>query len=129
VTASPPGSPARSATIPEQFQSPNALACYAGKAPVTRRSGKSELVVACRLACNRHLAAAVQQWAFCSLRESAWARAFYDAQRARGKTHQAALRALGNRWLEVLWHCLRKGVPYDEAIHVANRNRALGKAA
>jgi transposase len=114
---------------PEQFQSPNALACYAGKAPVTRRSGKSELVVACRLACNRHLAAAVQQWAFCSLRESAWARAFYDAQRARGKTHQAALRALGNRWLEVLWHCLRKGVPYDEAIHVANRNRALGKAA
>jgi transposase len=114
---------------PEQFQSPNALACYAGKAPVTRRSGKSELVVACRLACNRHLAAAVQQWAFCSLRESGWARAFYDAQRGRGKTHQAALRALGNRWLEVLWHCLRKGVPYDEAIHVANRNRALSKAA
>jgi transposase len=114
---------------PEQFGSPNALACYAGKAPVTRRSGKSELVVACRLACNRHLAAAVQQWAFCSLRESAWARTFYDAQRARGKTHQAALRALGNRWLEILWHCLRKGVCYDEATHVANRNRALGKAA
>ena len=38
---------------PNQFGSPNALACYAGKAPVTRRSGKSELVVACRLACNR----------------------------------------------------------------------------
>jgi transposase len=114
---------------PEQFGSPNALQCYAGKAPVTRRSGKSELVVACRLACNRHLAAAVQQWAFCSLQESGWARAFYDAQRARGKTHQAALRALGNRWLEVLWHCLRKGIRYDEAVHVANRNRALGKAA
>ena len=114
---------------PEQFGSPNALACYAGKAPVTRRSGKHELVVACRLACNRHLAAAVQQWAFCSLRESAWAREFYDAQRGRGKTHQAALRALGNRWLEVLWHCLRTGVRYDEALHVANRNRALGKAA
>src|SRR6266508_3829802 len=59
---------------PEQFGSPNALACYAGKAPVTRRSGKHELVVACRLACNRHLAAAVQQWAFCSLQESGWAR-------------------------------------------------------
>jgi transposase len=88
---------------PQQFGSPNALACYAGKAPVTRRSGKSELVVACRLACNRHLAATVQQWAFCSLQESGRAREFYDAQRARGKTHQAALRALGNRWLEVLW--------------------------
>jgi transposase len=114
---------------PEQFGSPNALACYAGKAPVTRRSGKSELVVATRLACNRHLADAVQQWAFCSLRTSGWAREFYDAQRARGKTHHAALRALGNRWLEVLWHCLMRGEPYDEATHIANRNRALGRAA
>jgi transposase len=113
----------------EQFESPNALQCYAGKAPVTRRSGKSELVVACRLACNRHLANAVQRWAFCSLKRSGWAREFYDAQRGRGKTHQAALRALGNRWLEVLWHCLVKGVRYDEATHVANRNRALGRAA
>ena len=86
---------------PQQFGSPNALACYAGKAPVTRRSGRSELVVATRLACNRYLADAVQQWAFCSLRCSGWAREFYDTQRARGKTHHAALRALGNRWLEI----------------------------
>ena len=113
----------------EQFETPNSLQCYAGRAPVTRRSGKSELVVAHRLACNRHLANAVQQWAFCSLEKSGWAREFYDAQRARGKGHHAALRALGNRWLEVLWHCLRRGVRYDEATHVANRNRALGRAA
>jgi transposase len=114
---------------PQQFGSPNALGCYAGKAPVTRRSGRSELVVATRLACNRYLADAVQQWAFCSLRCSSWAREFYDAQRARGKTHHAALRALGNRWLEILWHCLIRGQLYDEATHIANRNRALGKAA
>jgi transposase len=114
---------------PEQFSSPNALQCYAGKAPVTRRSGKRELVVATRQACNRYLAAAVQQWAFCSLSGSGWAREFYDQQRRRGKGHHAALRALGNRWLEVLWHCLRNHTLYDEAIHVANRNRALGRAA
>lgn len=114
---------------PQQFESPNSLQCYAGKAPVTRRSGRSEFVVACRLACNRHLANAVQQWAFCSLRRSAWAREFYDAQRARGKRHHAALRALGNRWLEVLWHCLHNGVRYEEAVHVANRRRALERAA
>jgi transposase len=112
-----------------QFDTPNALQCYAGKAPVTRRSGKSELVVATRLACNRFLADAVQQWAFTSLRTSGWAREFYDAHRARGKTHHAALRALGNRWLEILWHCLTHGVRYDETTHVANRNRALSKAA
>ncbi len=110
---------------PEQFQSPSSLQCYAGKAPVTRRSGKSEFVVSCRLAYNRHLGDAVQQWAFCSLRSSGWAREFYDGKRAAGKGHQAALRALGNRWLEALWHCLQKGVPYDETTHAANRNRAL----
>jgi transposase len=110
-----------------QFDTANALQCYAGKAPVTRRSGKSELVVACRLACNRYLADAVQQWAFTSLERSGWAREFYDTQRGRGKRHHAALRALGNRWLEVLWHCLTHNVAYDEAIHVANRNRALGR--
>ena len=110
---------------PCQFESPNALQCYGGKAPVTRRSGKSEHVVSCRLAYNRHLGDAVQQWAFCSLRYSGWAREFYDLQRAKGKRHHAALRALGNRWLEVLWHCLQKGVLYDESVHAANRKRAL----
>jgi transposase len=114
---------------PEQFETPNSLQCYGGKAPVTRRSGKSELVVACRLAHNRYLGDAVQQWAFCSLTRSGWAREFYDSQCARGKGHHAALRALGNRWLGVLWHCLDKGVLYDEATHVANRNRALGRQA
>jgi transposase len=113
----------------DQFESPNSLQCYSGKAPVTRRSGKSEFVIAHRLACNHHLRDAVQRWAFCSLKGSGWAREFYDSQRARQKSHQTALRALGNRWLEVLWHCLRKGTLYDEAVHVANRNRALGKAA
>ncbi len=110
---------------PEQFESPNALQSYAGKAPVTRRSGKSEFLISCRLAYNRHLGDAVQQWAFCSLRSSPWAREFYDAKRAKGNSHHAALRTLGNRWLEVLWHCLRKGVHYDETVHAANRNRAL----
>ncbi|MGH9059528.1 MAG: transposase, partial [Acidimicrobiales bacterium] len=111
------------------FDTPNGLQAYAGKAPVTRRSGKSELVVANRLACNTYLRDAVQQWAFCSLGTSGWAREFYDEHRAKGNGHHAALRSLGNRWLEVLWHCLTKGVAYDESIHVANRNRALGRAA
>jgi hypothetical protein len=30
---------------------------------------------------------------------------------------------------EILWHCLTKRVLYDETVHVANRNRALGRAA
>jgi hypothetical protein len=61
VTASPPGSPARSATTSTHFASPNALACSAGTAPVTRRSGKHQFVVARRLAHNRALGNAVHQ--------------------------------------------------------------------
>jgi transposase len=113
----------------DQFSTPNALQCYAGRAPVTRRSGRSEFTIARRLAYNHHLGEAVQQWAFCSLTRSAWAREFYDAKITAGDGHHAALRKLGNRWLEVLWHCLDKGVRYNEAVHAANRNRALRSAA
>ena len=112
----------------EQFTTPNSLQCHAGTAPVTRRSGKRDLVVAHRLACNRYLADAVHKWAFASLRRCGWAKQFYDAQRTRGKNHHAALRALGNRWLEVLWHCLTKRVRYNDAIHAANRTRELNTA-
>ena len=114
---------------PEQFTTPNALQCYAGRAPVTRRSGRSEFTIARRLAYNRHLGEAVHQWAFCSLSRSAWAREFYDTKTATGDSHHAALRKLGNRWLEVLWHCLRLGVRYNEAIHAANRDRVHKEAA
>jgi transposase len=109
----------------EQFTAPTGLQCYAGTAPVTRRSGRSELVIARRLAHNHYLGAAVQQWAFCSLRTSRWARQFYDSKIATGKRHHAALRALANRWLEILWHCLTKNVRYDESVHIRNRQQAL----
>lgn len=63
---------------------------------ITKASGRS-LVVLARHARNRRLADAYQQWAFCSLTVSPGARAYYDALRARGKTHRQALRQLGNR--------------------------------
>lgn len=96
---------------------------------MTRRSGRSELVVARRLAHNHYLGTAVHEWAFCSLNRSAWAREFYDAKIAAGKSHHSALRALANRWLEVLWHCLTKNVRYDEAVHRRNRQHASQPAS
>lgn len=109
----------------EQFDTPNTPQCYAGTAPVTRRSGGSELMVARRLAHNRYLGGAAHQWAFCSLTKSTWARQFYDTKIAQGKSHHATLRALANRWLELLRHCLNRGVTYDENIHTHNRKHAL----
>jgi len=112
----------------ERFPTPAALQCYAGTAPVTKASGRARQVVA-RTACNRFLRQALLRWAFCSLTRSAWARTSYDRQRAAGKSHFQALRALANRWLEILHHLLATHQRYDEAVHQRNRARAAGVAA
>ena len=44
----------------------------------------------------------------CSLGQSGWAREFYDQKPAAGKSYRSALRALGKRWLEILWQCLAR---------------------
>ncbi len=58
----------------------------------------------CPLACNRYLADAVAP--------RVW------------RLHRGALRALGNRWLEVLWHCLRQGAAAESAGRRARRQPA-----
>ncbi len=62
------------------------------------------------------LAQACYLWAFSALRPSPGARRFYDRQRANGKTHHQALRALANRLVGVLHGCLSSGQRYDEQI-------------
>jgi hypothetical protein len=88
---------------------------YAGTSPVTRASGKSRVVLA-RHARNRHLADALDQWAFCSMRSSPGARSYYLELRRREKSHRQALRQLANRWVGILHACLDQGVLYDEDI-------------
>jgi hypothetical protein len=43
-----------------------------------------------------------------------WAEALYQAMRARGLTHERALRGVADRLLARLVACLRDGVPYDQ---------------
>jgi len=99
---------------PHRYADAKARKNYAGTAPITRASGQSRVVLA-RVARNRRLADALYQWAFSALSSSPGARAYYDAHRARGATHHAALRALGNRLVGILHGCLRRHQPYDEA--------------
>ncbi len=89
--------------------------CYAGTAPITKASGTRKVVLA-RVARNKRLADACYHWAFSSLRTSPGARSFYDRQRASGKTHHQALRALGNRWVGILHGCLEHRERYREDI-------------
>jgi hypothetical protein len=86
---------------------------YAGTSPITRASGTRRIVLA-RYARNKHLADAAHQWAFCALTASPGARAYYDAIRARGVSHHAALRQLGNRLVGILHGCLKTRTRYDE---------------
>jgi Transposase IS116/IS110/IS902 family len=98
---------------PTRSANPKARKNDAGTAPITRASGKRQVVVA-RLARNRRLADACYLWAFSALGASPAARAYYDRLRAAGTTHQQALRALANRLVGVLHGCLRHRTTYNE---------------
>jgi len=100
---------------PNRYASAKSRKNYAGTSPITKASGKSQLVLA-RFARNRRLADALDLWAFCSLTKSPGARAYYDALRDRGKTHRQALRQLANRWVGILHGCLETAAPYDESL-------------
>jgi hypothetical protein len=86
---------------------------YAGTSPITRASGKKKVVLA-RYARNDRLANALHQQAFSALTGSPGARAYYDALRARGIGHHAALRQLANRLVGILHGCLATGTTYNE---------------
>ncbi len=98
---------------PHRYTDAKARKNYAGTSPITRASGKKKIVLA-RYARNRRLGDAVQQWAFCSLRGSPGARAYYQQLRARNIGHQAALRQLANRLVGILHGCLKTHTRYDE---------------
>ena len=98
----------------ERFSSANALCCYAGIAPVTERSGNKSWVH-WRYSCPKFLRQSFIEWTNQTVRYSFWARAFYKAQREKGKTHQMAIRALTFKWIRILWRCWQDHKPYDEA--------------
>ena len=102
-----------------RFDSPQSLQCFAGTAPVSFQSGKIHRV-RIRRQCNRYLRHALHLFARCSLPKSAWAEAYYQSLRARGKTHACSLRCLAQRWLEILWKMWQDRRPYDAEKHLAN---------
>jgi hypothetical protein len=100
---------------PTRYADARGRKAYAGTAPITKASGRS-LVVLARVARNRRLADACERWAFCSLTASPGARRYYDALRARGKTHSQATRQLANRWVGILHACLERRTAYREEV-------------
>ena len=98
----------------KRFSGAESLCRYAGIAPVTERSGNKQWVH-WRYSCPRFLRQTFEEWANESIRFSFWARAFYQLQRERGKTHQMAVRSLAFKWVRILYRCWQDRTPYDEA--------------
>lgn len=103
---------------------------FSGIAPVTERSGKSTWVH-WRLACPKFVRQSFHEYARMSILQSPWARAFYEAQRQRGKGHHAAIRALAYRWIRIIYRCWKDRIPYSEDLYqqaLARRQSPLAKA-
>jgi transposase len=102
-----------------RWQSFRHLQAEAGGVPVTKASGKSR-VVQFRFACNKLLRYASYWFSFNSLNRCEWANKYYRDQRRKGHSHPQALRALGAKWLKIIFVMWRDHKPYDENYHLAN---------
>jgi transposase len=107
---------------PGRWQSFRHLQAQAGSVPLTKESGKCR-VVQFRYSCNKRLRHVVYWLAFTSLTQSEWAKAYYREQRTRGRTRHQSLRALGSKWLKIIFVLWRDHRPYDENYHLANITR------
>jgi transposase len=101
----------------ERYHNAAELQKYAGVAPVTESSGKSRWVH-WRYAAPTFLRQTFVEWAAQTIPHSFWARAFYEQQRAKGISHQAALRALAFKWIRIVFRCWQDHTPYDESTYL-----------
>jgi transposase len=100
----------------DRYTSADEIQKYAGIAPVTERSGKTTWVH-WRLQCPKFLRQTFVEWAAESIRHSFWARAYYQQQRDKGASHQAAVRALACTWMRILLRCWQTRTSYNAAVY------------
>jgi transposase len=98
----------------DRFANAAELQKYAGIAPVTKRSGQSTWIH-WRWQCSTFLRQTFVEWAAQTINKSYWAGLYYHQQRAKGCSHQAAVRALAFKWIRILYRCWKTRTPYDEA--------------
>ena len=96
----------------------HALRARGAVAPVTRRSGKSTVVVM-RRSCNPRLRNAMRHWADNAYRNDPASHTHYTRLRARGHSHERALRGVQDRMLAVACAMLRNRTMYDPSRRTA----------
>jgi transposase len=100
-----------------RFPDALSVSCYSGIAPVTEKSGTTQHWVHLRWQCPKFLRQSWHEFAGCSIKSSAWARACYKDLCRRMKHHEA-IRKLAYKWQRIVWRLWQERQPYDEARHL-----------
>ena len=101
-----------------RFNKANEVQTLFGTAPMNYQSGKYHRVMM-RRACNKKARSTLYQFAFSSMKFCKWARRYYDGQRAKGKTNSVSIRALSNKWLNIIYTMWKKEECYQEGpLHI-----------
>src|SRR5215216_2335491 len=101
------------------FESAEEVARLSGIAPVIERSGQSSWI-RWRYFCPKFMRQSFHEYAGESVKHSFWARAYYKMQRGKGKSHQAAVRALAFKWIRIIYRCWQTRTPYNEVKYLEN---------
>ena len=98
----------------ERYDDASGVAKYAGIAPVVERSGNKEWIH-WRWSCPKFLRQSFVEWSGETIRRSFWAKAYYDQQKKKGKSHQAAIRSLAFKWIRIIFRLWKDRTLYDES--------------
>jgi transposase len=97
----------------DKFQQADEMQQFSGIAPVTKASGKSQ-VVQMRWACPKFLRQTFHEFAQSSTKFSVWAKAYVAMRKADGDRHHEIIRGLAFKWQRILTRCWREHQEYDE---------------
>jgi len=96
----------------DRYERASSLQALAGTSPVLFQSGTYQKAHR-RLGCIKPWRNALQQFAWQSTLQEAWAREYYQRKRAEGKSHTVAVRALANVWARILYAVWKTKQPYQ----------------
>ena len=106
----------------ERYPNAEAVQALAGTSPVMFQSGKYSKARR-RRSCVKPFRHALQLMAFTCLTKCPWAKEYYDAKRASGSCHQAALRTLANRWVKIMFAMWMQRSLYNEDRFLGDRDK------
>jgi transposase len=97
----------------DRYENAAEIQKYVGVAPVIERSGQKSWTH-WRYSCPKFLRQTIVEWAGRSIKYSFWAKAYYNQQIEKGKSHNTVIRSLAFKWIRIVFKCWKERKPYDE---------------